>query len=67
MGEMLYPGFNSIVPQFIEYVLPNVATLSSKESCMMISAFYQMLDFAFRTQIFKQAQIAVAVAQQNSV
>jgi len=34
---------------------------------MMISAFYQMLDFAFRTQIFKQAQIAVAVAQQNSV
>ena len=64
MGEMLYPGFNSIVPQFIEYVLPNLATsLSNKESCMMISAFYQMLDFAFRTQIFKQAQIAVAVAQ----
>ena len=49
MGEMLYPGFNSIVPQFIEHVLPNINALSAKEAQIMINAFYQLLDFAFRT------------------
>ena len=62
MGELLYPGFNSIVPHFVEYVLPNMHSLSSKEASMLITAFYQLLDFAFRTQIFRQAQLNVAQA-----
>ena len=64
IGELLYPGFNSIVPHFVEHVLPNMTSqlLNDKEACMLVSAFYQLLDFAFRTQIFRQAQINVAKA-----
>lgn len=40
MGELLYPGFNSIVPAFVEHVLPNVGSLSVKEAAMLINAFY---------------------------
>ena len=32
MGEMLYPGFNSIVPHMVELVIPNLNTLTSKEA-----------------------------------
>lgn len=61
-GELLYPGFNSIVPQFVEHVIPSIGSLGSKEASMLIDAFYQILEFAFRTQIFCQAQQAVAQA-----
>ena len=53
MGELLYPGFNSIVPQFAEQVLPNISSLTSKEASTMLGLLYQLLDFAFRTQIFR--------------
>ena len=52
-GELLFPGFNSIVPQFVEHVIPNVSSLNSKEAQIIINSFYQLLDFAFRTQIFR--------------
>ena len=32
MGELLYPGFNQIVPYVIEIVIPNLGGVSSKEA-----------------------------------
>lgn len=66
MGELLYPGFNQIVPHFVEHVLPNMTSLSTKEASILINAFYQLLDFAFRTQIFRQAQLNVAQASNQA-
>lgn len=39
-GELLFPGFNLIVPQFVEYVIPNIAGLSAKEAAVMIDTFH---------------------------
>ena len=49
MGELLYPGFNSLIPQFAEQVLPNMSSLTNKEASIMLGLLYQLLDFAFRT------------------
>ena len=53
MGELLYPGFNSIVPHMVELVIPNLSNLANKEAQVLIESFYQLLEFAFRTQIFE--------------
>lgn len=29
MGELLFPSFNTLVPQFVEFIIPNVTSLSS--------------------------------------
>ena len=49
MGELLYPGFNQIVPYIVELVIPNLSTLTSKEAQILIELFYQLLEFAFKT------------------
>ena len=54
MGELLYPGFNSIVPHMVELVIPNLSNLANKEAQVLIESFYQLLEFAFRTQIFEK-------------
>ena len=59
MGELLYPGFNSIVPQFVEHVLPSVGSLSMKESSILVRSFYELIEFAFRTQIFEKQVPAI--------
>lgn len=28
LGELLYPSFNQIVPQFVEFVIPQLSNLS---------------------------------------
>ena len=32
MGELLYPGFNQVVPYVVEIVIPNLGSVSSKEA-----------------------------------
>jgi len=49
LGELLYPGFNLIIPQFVEHVLPNLTVMNSKEASVLIDTFYQVLEFTFRT------------------
>ena len=66
MGELLYPGFNALVPEYVEHVIPHMASLSAKEASVMISSFFQLLDFAFRTHVFRQAQQSVVRAVHSS-
>jgi len=40
IGEMLFPGFNLILPQFAEHVLPNLTALSAKEASIMLQLFF---------------------------
>ena len=54
MGELLYPGFNQVVPYVVEVVVPNLCSVSSKDAQVMIESFYQVLEFAFRTQVFEK-------------
>jgi len=49
VGDLLFPAYNSVVPQMTEHVIPNLPLLSSKESSVIIGTFYQMIEFAFRT------------------
>ena len=51
--ELLFPAFNSIVPQFYESVLPYLDKAKSQADVeVMLSLFHSAVGFAFKTQIF---------------
>jgi hypothetical protein len=51
IGELLFPSFNLLVPQFVEQVMPHLMQLSGKEIEVIVSTFYDMILFAFNTQV----------------
>ena len=51
--ELLFPAFNSIVPQFYESVLPYLDKAKSQADVeVLLSVFHSAVGFAFKTQIF---------------
>ena len=54
MGDLLFPNFNKIVPVFVESVLPSLKTAQVSEQVTLLETFYNLLSFAFKTQIFEK-------------
>jgi hypothetical protein len=53
ISELLFPAFNSLVPQFFEHILPFLSKLKNTQDMnILISAIHQLLGFAFKTQVF---------------
>jgi len=49
IGELLFPSFNILIPQFVEQVIPNLMQLNSKEIDVTVGTIYDMVMFAFNT------------------
>jgi hypothetical protein len=55
MGELLFPSFNLIVPQMVEFVLPSLPLLPSEaHQSQLLQTFYSLISFAFKTQIYEK-------------
>jgi len=54
IGGLLYPSFNTIVSTFFETILPNIKGIGNNEGSVLIQTFYQLIGFAFRTQILEK-------------
>lgn len=54
IGELLFPSFNNLIPQFVEQVVPNLLQLSQKEIEITVGTFYDMILFAFNTQVLSK-------------
>ena len=48
LSELLFPAFNSLIPQFFENILPYLG--KSRSDCdVMIGVYHSLLGFAFKT------------------
>jgi hypothetical protein len=56
MSELLFPAFNSLVPQFFENVVPYISEKNrNKGDCeILVTTLHQLLGFAFKTQVFNK-------------
>lgn len=53
ISELLFPAFNSLMPQFLEHVVPHLTKLKNNQDVnILISCMHQLLGFAFKTQIY---------------
>jgi len=53
-GELLFPSFNVLVPQFTEFVFPNLTKIPQKDSSVLLQTFFSIVNFAFKTQVFEK-------------
>ncbi|CDW72779.1 UNKNOWN [Stylonychia lemnae] len=54
IGELLFPSFNIIVPQFTECLVPHLNLLSGFDASILIGTLFNILQFAFKTQIYQK-------------
>jgi hypothetical protein len=53
-GELLFPSFNILIPTFVEQIIPNLNSLATAEVEVSVGTFYDMLLFAFNTQMIQK-------------
>jgi hypothetical protein len=53
-GELLFPSFNILIPTFVEQIIPNLNSLATAEVEVTVGTFYDMLLFAFNTQMIQK-------------
>ena len=52
IGELLFPSFNIVIPQFVELLLPNAR--EARDVSSLVGVFYNMVRFSFKTQIYEK-------------
>ena len=52
IGELLFPAFNLVVPQYVELLLPNAR--EARDIGSVVGVFYNIVKFAFKTQIYEK-------------
>ena len=64
-GELLFPSFNVLIPTFVEQIIPNLNSLATAEVEVTVGTFYDMLLFAFNTQMIQKQLPRIMSAGHN--